>query len=172
MRRLVLLALYVVAIAVLIALGATGTSVAAGDDGGNLTAPVEGEEISEGVVLTDHQLVGDEAHLTFVVEDRQRIIVTDAFREGPMQRESFVLDEGENTVSMTVTDASGTAHVTVDTGDVLYGVRVADGSSSLPESYGLSTVLGVAAFGGVSGVLVLTWLIGYVSNQLKKREDV
>ena len=171
MRRVLLLALYVLAIGAFVAMGATGTTVAETDDG-NLTALPEGEEIDDGVVLTDRYLSGDQAVLTIVVEDRQRIVVTDAFREGPMQRETFVLDPGENEISMTVTDADGAAGVTVDTGDVLYGVRVAEGGSSLPEAYGLGTVLIVAGVGGVTGVAVLTWLIGYVSGQLLKRRDV
>ncbi len=117
--------------------------------------------INAETALCDASLDGDTA--TFIVESetRQSVTLTDAggfMNGGEIRRESRLLTEGENRIEFRVTIYNGIAAVSIDTGDVLFGVPLREPSSLLAPPYTVSDVQAAGA-GAASSVAIVSLIV-------------
>ena len=119
--------------------------------------------INAETALCDGSLDGDTA--TFIVESetRQSVTLTDAggfMNGGEIRRESRLLRPGENRIEFRVTIYSGMAAVSIDTGDVLFGVPLREPSSLLSPPYTVSDVQAAGAGAAASVAIVALLVVG------------
>lgn len=153
MKRLSLLALVVLLIA--------SVPLAAGQEAGTQTAPVNateapprGEQIDENTVLVDAQFDDSDDTATVTLHSRtlQQVTITDAgaFIQGGEvpQRSATLRPDAETTISMPVTEVDGYAGVSIATSQTLYAVPLDDPKKLVPGSPQSSDplIVGVAVF--------------------------
>jgi len=118
--------------------------------------------INSETALCDGSLDGDTATLIIESETRQSVTLTDAgamMTGGEMRRQPKILTPGKNRVEFRITIYSGMAAISIDTGDVLFGVPLSEPSSLLSPPYTVSDVqaagAGAAASVGFVSLLVV-----------------
>ena len=129
----------------------------------------EPEAIDRNTVLCSATLDGSHAELVVRSDRPQRVTVTDAggmFESGPVQRTRHQLRPDEpNTIRVPVTRHRNMAGVTIDTGDVLYGVPFDESSQLIGPPWSASDVQMAALAGAgstalISGLVVLRTIYG------------
>jgi len=114
--------------------------------------------INAETALCDGSIDGDMATLIIQSETRQSVTLTDAgamMTGGEMRRQSKLLTPGENRVEFRVTVYRGMAAVSIDTGDVLFGVPLSEPSSIVAGPFTDSDTQ-AAGVGGALGVALTT----------------
>ena len=150
---------------VLLALVATalilpGVAVAQPEDATNESASPDGapadctERINEYTAICDAELDGSDVVIDIYTEGPQTLGVTEGFRRGSgeLNQRSVSLDEGVNTIRMSVTVDGGSEGVVLLAGDTLYQKEVRTESSFIAgpftaqdaQASGLGGALGVA----------------------------
>ena len=102
--------------------------------------------------LTD----GNTAQLVIESDRPQRVTLTDGLAlmtGGEIYRNTYTLTEGDNRIEFPVTQHRGAAALTVDTGDVLFGLPLKEQTSLLDRPVTASDVQ-ASALGGASAVAV------------------
>lgn len=133
----------------------------------SLEDALEDEEICMTInaetAICDGTIDGDTATLILESDTRQSVTLTDAgamMEGGEMRRRSQLLTEGENRVEFRVTVYRGMAAVTIDTGDVLFGVPLQEPSSLLSPPYTVSDVQAAGAGAAASVAIVALLVVG------------
>ena len=162
MRLLTIFATLLIAIAV-----ATG-GVAAQENTTNATetnATAEcTERINEYTAICSAELDGSDVVIDVHTEGPQTIVVTEAFRKGSgvLSQRQVRLDEGRNTVRLTVTVDGGSEGVTIAAGDVLYQKEVKTSSTIVTGPFTASDAQAAGLGGGVGVAIVTIYLVAKV----------
>jgi hypothetical protein len=123
------------------------------------------DSCSEPVVIDNHTAVcsatldGRIAELVVWSDRPQRgIVLTDASRRtehGEIPRSRYQLREGTNTLRLRLAETSGRRGVTIDTGEVLYGIPLGESSSIISGPFDGRDAQ-ITALGGATSVAMLT----------------
>lgn len=115
------------------------------------------QTIDEDTSVCSAELVdGNTAELVIESDTSQRVVLTDGLAlmtGGEIYRNSYTLTEGDNRIEFPVTQHRGAAALTVDTGEVLFGLPLKK-QTSLVDRPVTASDLQAAALGGASAVAV------------------
>jgi len=163
------------AVAILAITAASGTVTAASPDNPlNATAtPEDAEQIDGGLALVSSSYDADtgQLSLTFRATEPTAVTLVDAggFRDGgALARRTLVIEEGEMTVEMPVTQQGNFVGVTITTDEVSYAEPVKVGSSVISGPWSASDV----RLGALSGALSVALVIIYRSYRHIQGHDV
>ena len=150
-----------------------GAAVAQTDET-NETAPDPAAECTETInqytAICDARLEGSEVVIDLYTEGPQTVVVTEAFRRGSgeLNQRQVSLDEGRNTVRLTVTVDRGPEGVTIAAGDVLYQKQV-DGSDPIIAGPFTASDAQASGIGGALGVALMTLYL--VANKVYGKSE-
>lgn len=115
------------------------------------------ERINEHTAICDAYLDGSDVVLELHTEGPQTVTVTEAFRQGSgeLEQRRVSLDEGRNTVRLTVTVDGGSEGVTIAAGDTLYQKEVRTESTIVSGPFTASDAQ-ASGLGGALGVALTT----------------
>ena len=158
-----------IALLALVASGFLVGGVAAQD---NTTAPNSEMNVSENCTETinpytsicDAELDGSDVVIDIHTEGPQTIVVTEAFRKGSgvLNQRTIRLDEGLNTIRLTVTVDGGSEGVTIAAGDVLYQKEVKVSSTLVSGPFTASDAQAAGLGGGIGVAFVTVFLVAKV----------
>lgn len=117
--------------------------------------------ISPTLALCSADYVDGEAVLVVDSETRDRVTVTEAVtltQARELRRDSFIVD-GKTEIRLPVRSSNGRAAVTVDTGDVLYGVPVRTENTLIGGPFTASDAQAAGLGAGLSVALMTIYLV-------------
>jgi len=117
--------------------------------------------ITPTLTLCSADYVGGEAVLVVDSETRDRITVTEAVtltEARELRRDSFIVD-GKTEVRLPVRSSNGRAAVTVDTGDVLYGIPVRTENTLIGGPFTASDAQAAGLGAGLGVALMTIYLV-------------
>lgn len=119
------------------------------------------ERINEYTAICSADLDGSDVVIDIHTEGPQEIVVTEAFRKGSgeLQQRTVSLDEGRNTVRLTVTVDGGSEGVTIAAGDVLYQKEIRTSSSIVAGPFTAADAQAAGLGGGAGVALVTLYLV-------------
>lgn len=153
---------FFVLLLLLVAVAAATGGVAAQDDPEtNQTETECAETVNYRLAICGAELDGSDVLLDLRADGPQRVTVTEAFRRGSgeLNRRTLDLQDGRNTVRLTVTVDGGSEGVTIDTGDVLYQKEVTTDSSIVAGPFTASDAQASGFGAAVSVALVTLYLV-------------
>ncbi|MUW13736.1 hypothetical protein GJ633_02985 [Halorubrum sp. CBA1125] len=132
------------------------------------------ERINQYTAICSAELDGSDVVIDIYTEGPQTVVVTEAFRKGSgiLEQRRVRLDEGRNTVRLTVTVDGGSEGVTIAAGDVLYQKEVRTSSTIVAGPFTASDAQAAGLGGGVGVALVTLYIVAkvvYGRNQESER---